>query len=49
MCTESGGKSSVYDKLHLLLNLAVIEMLFRWFYGYLLILGIFPFFGGVVT
>ena len=29
--TESGGKSSVYEKLHLLPNFAVIKVLFRWF------------------
>ena len=44
---EKGDNDSVYEKLHLLPNLAVIGVLFRWFYGYLLILGIFPFFGGV--
>ena len=41
------GKGSVYQKLQLMANLAVIGVLFRWFYGYLLILGIFPTFGGV--
>ena len=41
--------TGTWVKLHLLLNLVVIEVLFRWFYGYLLILGIFPFFGGVIT
>ena len=29
--TESDGKSSVYEKLHLLPNFAVIKVLFRWF------------------
>ena len=29
--TGSGGKSSVYEKLHLLPNFAVIKVLFRWF------------------
>ena len=46
---RSGGKDSVYEELQLMLNLAVIGVLFRWFYGYLLILGIFPLFGGVVN
>ena len=32
-----------------MLNLTVTEMLFRWFYDYLLILRIFAFFDGVVT
>ena len=44
---EKSDNGSVYEKLQLLSNLAVIGVLFRWFYGYLLILGIFPFFGGV--
>ena len=47
--TKSRGKDSVYEELHLMPNLAVIEVLSRWFYGYLLILKIFSFFGGVVT
>ena len=41
------GNDSVYEKLQLMANLAVIGVLFRWFYGYLLILGIFPLLGGV--
>ena len=45
--TGTGGKGSVYQKLQLMANSAVIGVLFRWFYGYLLILGIFPTFGGV--
>ena len=44
---KKSDNDSVYEKLHLLPNLAVIGVLFRWFYGYLLILRIFPFFGGV--
>ena len=45
--TESDGNGSVYEKLQLMANSAVIGVLFRWFYGYLPILGIFPIFGGV--
>ena len=45
--TEENDNDSVYETLQLLPNLTVIEVLFRWFYGYLLIVGIFPFFGGV--
>ena len=45
--TKSGGKDGVYEELQLMPNLTVIGVLSRWFYGYLLILGIFPFFGGV--
>ena len=45
--TETGGKGSVYQKLQLMANLAVIGVLFRWFYDYLLILRIFSTFGGV--
>ena len=44
---EKNDNDSVYEKLHLLSNLAVIEVLFRWFCDYLLILGIFPFFDGM--
>ena len=44
---EKSGNDSVYEKLQLMANSAVIGMLFRWFYGYLPILGIFPIFGGV--
>ena len=45
--TESDDNGSVYEKLQLMANSAVIGVLFRWFYGYLPILGIFPIFGGV--
>ena len=45
--TETDDNGSVYQKLQLMTNSAVIGVLFRWFYGYLLILGIFPTFGGV--
>ena len=44
---EKDDNGSVYQKLQLMANSAVIEVLLRWFYGYLLILGIFPTFGGV--
>ena len=44
---EKSGNGSVYQKLQLMANLAVIGVLFRWFYDYLLILGIFPLLGGV--
>ena len=36
----------IYTELQLMLSLAVIGVLFRWFYDYLLILGIFGLFGG---
>ena len=39
------GNGSVYEKLQLMANLAVIGVLFKRFYGYLLILGIFPLLG----
>ena len=45
--TESNDNDSVYEKLQLMANSAVIGVLFRWFYGYLPILGIFPSFDGV--
>ena len=45
--TGNGGNGSVYEKLQLLPNLAVIGVLFRWFYGYLLILGFSHFLVGV--
>ena len=45
--TGKSDNGSVYEKLQLMANLAVIGVLFKRFYDYLLILGIFPFFGGV--
>ena len=44
---RKSDNGSVYEKLQLMANSAVIGVLFRWFYGYLLILGIFPLLGGV--
>ena len=44
---ENDNNGSIYKKLQLMANSAVIGVLLRWFYDYLLILGIFPFVGGV--
>ena len=49
MSTGAGSddNGSVYKELQLMPNSEVIGVLFQRFYGYLVILGIFPFFGGV--
>ena len=44
---KKNDNDSIYQKLQLMTNSAVIEMLFKWFYNYLLILEIFSTFDKV--